>query len=516
MGGGWSSTRGKVLSGARAGVLARWVTPELIDEVLAAAGREQRRFRALPARLAVYFVLGLCLYSSLPYADVVRDLAGGLARALRAAGWRVPSSTALTGARRRLGEKPFELLFWRLCSVLSPGRAPWSHICGLLAVAWDGTTVKAPASSANIAAFGKPGRKARGTGGQKAGTGGKKKAATEGAYPQLRLVSLVACGTRALAGAAFGPYTQGERALAAQLLGCLRGGMLLLADAGFYSYQLWKDAAATGAQLLWRMQDGIPLPVLCPLPDGSWLSELNDPAETRRRAVRNWKRRASGGKLPPDTGPLPGRITVRVIAFTLTVTKDDGTVSTEDYRLITTLLDHRAAPAKALAGGYAWRWAIETGYREFKACLRGAGRILRGRTPELARQELWAYLIIYQAIRAVIALAAAGARLDPDRISFTTTLHAIRRTLTAARTSPDAALAETEADITATLVPERHGRVCPRAVNQPVSRYPSKKNRKEPVSQHASYTVTTTRPDQAPRTPASQPEHPASQHDQPP
>src|SRR5690348_15088779 len=110
---------------------------------------------------------------------------------------------------------------------------------------------------------------------------------------------------------------------------------------------------------------------------------------------------------------------------------------------------------------------LETGLAELKTYLRGRGRILRSRTPELARQELWAYLAICQAIRAVIALAAAGAGLDPGRISFTTTLHAIRRTLQAARTSPDTAMAGTEAAITAVLIPCREGRVCVRAVTRP-------------------------------------------------
>ena len=76
-----------------------------------------------------------------------------------------------------------------------------------------------------------------------------------------------------------------------------------------------------------------------------------------------------------------------------------------------------------------YRWLIETGYRECKTYLRGPGRLLRGRTPDLARQELWAYLAIYQAIRAIIVRAAAGAGLDPDRISFTATLHAAQRTI---------------------------------------------------------------------------------------
>src|SRR5215469_7719945 len=139
MGGGWSSTRGRVLAGVGAGVLTRWITPGLADEVLAEAGMAagggpcQRRFRALPGRLGVYFVLGLCLFSDRPYRAVLKELTGGLSGPLRAAGWQVPASTALTGLRRRFGERPFELLFWRLCGALSPGVAPWSHICGLLA-----------------------------------------------------------------------------------------------------------------------------------------------------------------------------------------------------------------------------------------------------------------------------------------------------------------------------------------------------------------------------------------------
>jgi hypothetical protein len=492
--------RGKVLARVRVGVLAQWVTPGLVDEVLAAGGQDGRRFRALPGRLAVYVVLGLCLYSHLSYVDAVRELASGLGRALREAGWQVPAPTALTRARRRLGEKPFELLFSRLCCPLSPGPAPWSHICGLLAAAWDGTTVKTAAIAANIAAFGRP----RGT--------------KNGHYPQIRLVTLIACGTRAVTGAAMGPLAgkgAGERKLAASLLPHLRAGMLLIADRGFYSRQLWQLAAGTGADLLWRVKSGMHLPVIRPLPDGSWLSVIRDPAALRRRTVRNGQRRRRGSSLPPDTAPVPG-ITVRVIEFFLAVTTQDGGTRTERYRLITTLLDWRQAPAGELAAGYAWRWAIETGFREFKTCLRGPGRILRARTPDLARQELWAYLIIYHAIRAVICAAAATARLDPDRISFTAALHAIRRTLTAARTSPAAALAETEADILTGLVPERHGRVCVRAVTQPSKPFPSRHNTKDPIAQHARYTLTIHRPDQTTHTTTEQAEQPGNHENQPP
>jgi hypothetical protein len=235
----------------------------------------------------------------------------------------------------------------------------------------------------------------------------------------------------------------------------------------------------------------------------------------RRRTVRNGKRRRRGSTLPPGTGPLPG-ITVRVIEFWLTVTTEDGGTRTGRYRLITTLADHRGYPAAALAAGYARRWAIETGFREFKTYLRGAGRILRGRTPGLARQELRAYLALYQAIRAIMCLAAAGAGLDPDRISFTAALHAVRRTLPLARTRPDAALAETEADILTELVPERRGRVCVRAVTQPSSPFPSRHNVKDPISQHAQHTVTINAPARTPSTTTDQARPQPNHANQPP
>jgi len=487
---GWLSCRGQVLSRAGIGVLTWVVAPDLVDEAVGDGLAWEMRLRLLPSRLGVYFVLGLCLFSYLPYGQVLREMTSGLETALAAAGWQVPASTALTGVRRRVGERPLESLFRRLCPAPAPGRSPWSHVCGLLAVAWDGTTVDAQDSPANSAAFGKPGAGSRRPAGKQPGQD------TAAACPQLRLVALVACGTRALLDAAFGPARgkgTGERALAGQLLGSLRRGMLLLADRNFYSYQLWNAAAATGAQLLWRVKTSICLPVMAELPDGSYLAHINDPRAVTARVHKNGTRRRRGSTLPPDTTPLPG-ITVRVIEFILTVTTDDGGTRTERYRLITTLTDWRACPAAGLAAGYAWRWAIETGYREFKTYLRGPGRRLRGQTPDLARQELWAYLIIYQAIRAIIARAAAGPGLDPDRISFTATLHAARRTMGTARASMNTALAGTEAEILTSLVPRRDGRVCPRAVNKPVSPYLSKRNHPDPLPHHSVYTVTCTTP----------------------
>jgi hypothetical protein len=522
---GWSSARGRVLSRAGIGVLSWFIPPGLVDEAVGDGLAWEMRLRALPARLGVYFVLGCALLSAKPYGEVIRQVTAGLERALAATGWRVPASTALTAVRARVGEKPLESVFRRVCSALSPGRSPWSHLGGLLVVAVDGTTIAAWDSPANAAAFGRPGtgkgrrrpakNKQAGTGpGQQDGPGGAGQDETAG--PQLRLAVLLACGTRALLDAAFGPVRgqgTGEQALARQLLRSLHGGMLLLADRNFYGYQLWNAAAGTGADLLWRVKASLHLPVVAELPDGSFLAHVNDPRAVLARTRRNGDRRRRGSKLGPETGPLPG-ITVRVIEFWLTITGEDGAARTERYRLITTVLDHHRYPAADLAAVYAWRWAIEAGYRECKTYLRGPGRVLRGRTPDPARQELWAYLAVYQAIRAIIVRAAAGAGLDPDRISFTAALHAARRTLGSGDQA--AALDATQTEILSCLIPQRQGRLCARAVNKPSSPYPSKRNHNGPISQHVTCTATITTPAHRTGTTTDQPRQTREQPDNPP
>ena len=440
------------------------------------------RLRLLPPLLGVYFTLALCLFSWLSCGQVLSGLCG-----------LAPASTALTALRRRLGPRPFELLLGQVAGALSPGAEPWSHVCGLLAVAWDGTTLKLPASAANAAWAGRWKESAH--------------------YPRARLVVLAACGTRALLGAAPGPSRTGERALAATLTGHLRAGMLLLADRGFYSWDLWHAAAGTGADLLWRAKNDLRLPVVRALPDGSWVTRVDDPRQVKLRAARERKRKqrpASRGRRP-EPARLPGA-RIRVIEFTVTVTCGDGAARTERYRLLTTLLDHQAAPAAVLAAAYAGRWAVETALGDLKARLRGPGRVLRSRTPDLALQEIWAYLIVYQALRALIARTAAGHRLDPARLSFTTALNTARAS---AGLRPADALARAEAALLAAPVPARPGRVRPRAVREPGPAYPRARG-EDHIARRVRYAVTVTPPATPPGTPPHQPKHPARQPEPPP
>src|SRR5687767_14081369 len=198
----------------RLGVLTAQVGPALVDEVVAAAGAAQRRVRLLPARAVVYFVLALCLFSGADaaappgYRSVLRTLTTGLRHLPEAL--TIPSSPALTRARQRLGAEPLRLLFERLRGPRATPGTPGAFAFGRRVVVWDGTGIDAPDTEANAAEFGRAG-----------GAG----------HPQLRLLTLLECGTHALLGAVFDGFDRAsEPVLARRLLDRLEAGMLLLAD----------------------------------------------------------------------------------------------------------------------------------------------------------------------------------------------------------------------------------------------------------------------------------------------
>jgi hypothetical protein len=280
------------------GVLTWEISPGVVDEVIDLAGCREKRVRLLPARAVVYFVLGLCLLSGEDsmgppgYRAVMRSLTHGVRHL---AGLGVPSRSALCRARRRLGSKPFELLSGRLRGPLAGAGTAGASAFGLRVVAWDATGTGVPGTAANIAAFGRA-----------AGNG-----------PQLRVMTLIECGTRAiLDAAADGVARASEQVLARRLVHALRPGMLLLADRNFAGYQLWGLAAATGAHLCWRARSNLVFPPLQILRDGSYLSVIPTPLE----ASRAWQRRLRGQ--PPS---LAGH-RVRIIGCTVTVTTGAGSI----------------------------------------------------------------------------------------------------------------------------------------------------------------------------------------------
>lgn len=372
------------------GVLTAVFPPELVDRVVAEAGRTEQRHRLLPARVVVYYVLGLALFSQASYEEVMRNLVEGLAWADEwAQAWNVPTKAALSNARARLGPEPLKALFAAVAGPLATEetKGGWYRRWRLMSI--DGTCLDLADTPANAEEFGRPGSSRR--------EGG-------GAFPQVRLVGLAECGTHVLADVAMGPCTMGERTLARGVLASLGAGMLLLADRGFFSFELWNEAAASGAELLWRTKTGHVLPVDERLADGSYLSHLHE--------VVNFHRRPSG-------------VVVRVIDYTL----DSGRPDTEDsYRLLTTILDPAAAPADELAGLYPQRWEFESVLDELKTHQRGPRVVLRSKAPDGVTQEIYGYLCVHYAIRWLMHAVALAADADPDRLSFTRSLRAARRT----------------------------------------------------------------------------------------
>ena len=100
-------------------------------------------------------------------------------------------------------------------------------------------------------------------------------------------------------------------------------------------------------------------------------------------------------------------------------------------RVLTTLLDHRACPAREIAVLYAERWQIEIAFLHLKRTVRGPRRPLRGQSPDLARQEAWALLLIHNITAAAAARAAGTAGIDPGLIPFTAVLGLIRARIAA-------------------------------------------------------------------------------------
>jgi hypothetical protein len=377
------------------GVLTSAYPPAVVDQVVAQAGRTEERHRLLPARVVVYLVLAMALYSGQAYEEVARLLAGGLGWARRwQQWWRVPSTPAIVKARARLGPEPLQLLFQQAVGPLAVGQTRGAWYRGWRVLSLDGTTLDVPDTPANVAWFGRP-PSSRGD---------------HSAFPQVRVLAVAECGTHAIIDAAIGPFTSGEVTLAPQVFGVLAPGVLLLADRGFAGFDLWRQAAATGASLLWRTKTNAVLPVLQALADGSYLSELVAARDHyyRRDPIR-----------------------VRVVEYTLG--SDRGRrAQPAPYRLVTSILDPAQAPAAELAALYHQRWEFETSLDELKTHQRGPGVVLRSKSPEMVVQEVWAMLLVHHAIRRLMHQAALAVDVDPDRLSFTRSLRIVRRQVTTA------------------------------------------------------------------------------------
>jgi Insertion element 4 transposase N-terminal/Transposase DDE domain len=365
------------------GVIAKFFPLEKVREVLEKTNRASMRERDLPAHVVVYYVIALALYMRSSYREVLRCLLEGVQWLLDpSSAVKVAGKSGISQARSRLGADPVKALYESVVTPIAERHTRGAWYRGWRLMSLDGSTLDVADTAENEEAYGRPGA-SRGS----------------SAFPKLRFVGLLENGTHVLWGARMADYATDELRLAQEVVPALGPGMLCLADRFFPSYQLWQTAAKTGADLLWRTRQNARLDVDRRLADGSYLSRLYASTSDRRN-----QRQA---------------IVVRAIDYRL----QDVPESEPVYRLITTILDPKQAPAPELAALYHERGEIETALDELKTHLRGAQIVLRSKTPELVEQEFYGLLMAHFAIRGLMHEAALRADEDPDRLSF---LHAVR------------------------------------------------------------------------------------------
>src|SRR3954467_437380 len=374
------------------GVIAGTFPLGEVRQVLAETGRASERERDLPAHVMVYDAIALALHAGAGTREVLRCLLEGLRWLWGAEAVRVAGKSGISQARTRLGEAPLRRLYERVVRpVATPAtKGAWYRAWRLVSL--DGSCLDVADTAENEAAFGRPG----------AGRG-------ESAFPQLRFVALVENGTHVLFGARLGGFAEGETTLAHGALPALGPGMLCLADRQFFGHALWQGAAATGADLLWRVKRDLRLPREARLADGSYLSTIYPGEKGRRHRTAGTRGRVVEYRLGGGGGAESGG--------------GGGAAGEPLYRLVTTILDPGEAPAAGLAALYHERCEIEGALDELKTHLRGARVVLRSKTPELVRQEFWGLLLAHFAVRGLMHEAALRADEDPDRLSF---LHAVR------------------------------------------------------------------------------------------
>ena len=409
-----SDLAGRVLSGP--GLWLDWLEElrreSLLEELLAggviASALEQAPHghaydRTLNGKMTVICVLVACLFPGQGY-DSVLATAFGLPGLNLKPGTQTPAGPALSKARALLGEQVMKRLFELDAARSDADLGIGSLWKGLETTALDGTTMELFRGDVLADAFGVP---------------------ADGARPLLRAVAHVRTATRRWIAAAAGGYHDGENTLADELEASFRPGILNLADRGFFSMNRWIRFSAAGAHLAWRIKNGaksVPLKTLRTLPDGSELVMLHESDGMRAR-----RRREAGDPAAPR---LPDTM-ARLVSFTVTARTRSDRVKTTLLRVLTTLLDHQAYPAREIAALYAERWQVEIAFLHLKKTVRGTRRPLRGQSPELARQEAWALLLIHNMTATAAARAAALAGTDPRLIPFTAVLGLIRGHVTA-------------------------------------------------------------------------------------
>lgn len=363
---------------------------EVIHETLAQRPRPNQRVRKLPAHLVVCLVIAFSFWSKAAMRDVLKNLVDGLSVQWTRLSqyWKVPNSASISEARQRLGPQVMGQIFERVVRPLATPQTPGAFVGGLRVMAVDGSLLDVPDSQANARVFGYPGTRF----------------GSHAAYPKVRLVLLIEAGTHLITDALICPYRMGERRRALKLLRSVRAGMLLMWDRGLHSFAMVQATLVQGSHYLGRVPANVKFEVEQLLSDGSYLSWIYPDRKSKKKGAT--------------------RIQVRVIEYTLAI---PGQPEPSTYRLITSLLDPQPLPALLLANEYHQRWEVENTLDEVKTHLLGRKVAIRSLNPREVIQEIYGLLLGHWAVRSLMVQAAQLEGISPLRLSFTGTLHVLRR-----------------------------------------------------------------------------------------
>jgi hypothetical protein len=421
--------------------LEQIIPPDAVRQALVDTGRINPRRCRLTHEVVCWVVLAMGLLTELPIRQVFKH-----ARRLRI-GEKTPHRSSLCVARQRLGIAPVRHLFEQVVHPLARPETPGAFYRGLRLVGLDATVYDIPDSQANAAVFARPSAGSRG----------------EGAFPQIRKLSLVELGTHVEFAFVVRSIAHGEQSMVGGLLGHLTDEMLLLEDRGFFSYDHWKVLTSRDVKVLARVKSGLILEPIRHLADGSYLAKIYRAPEDRRKDRDG--------------------IVVRVIRYTLDDPQRVG--HGEVHTLITNLFDEDLCPARGLIILYHERWEQELVYDEQKTHQDPPRPTkpahLRSETPAGVIQEVYALSLGHFVTRALMFEAAATVGLDTDRLSFTGCFHILKCRLSECDSSMPGRFEEWyrgllwELQLERTDDEVRRNRINPRVVKQKMSKYKKKR-----------------------------------------
>lgn len=418
--------------------LSKVIPSEIMEQALLETGRGQQRACRLSHRVMLWVMLAMGLLTHLPIRQVFKH-----ARRMRA-GEKTPSRSNLCEARQRLGVEPVRRVFELVVRPLGTPQTPGAFYKGLRPMGIDGTVQDVPDTPANEKRFGRS-------------SGGR----GDGAFPQVRKVSLVELGTHLEVAMAIGGWHDSEQKLVSQLWDKIPSDALLIEDRGFFSYEHWKTLDSRGHKLLVRVKGNMILRPIQRLPDGSYLAKIYPSPRARDKDHEG--------------------IVVRVIEYTLDDPQRTG--HGQKHLLLTNLFDHETFPALELACAYHERWEEELVYDEQKTHQDprrpGKPAHLRSQTPQGVEQELYALSLGHFVVRALMLEAAKEDNLDVDCLSFTGCLRILQARLPECDSSTPIRLDQWYRLLMDELAQERidprRNRVNPRVVKRKMSKFAKKR-----------------------------------------